>query len=71
MGENEKAVVLLAGLEYLSTQNGFKAVINLAYLLNDKVMSGDNILLVTINPGAFSGQELNQLRSELLPLGDR
>jgi len=71
MGENEKAVVLLAGMEYLSTQNGFKAIINLAYLLNDKVMTGDNILLVTLNPGAFSQQELNQLRSELRPLGDR
>jgi hypothetical protein len=52
--KNSKALVLLMGLEYLITHNGFKSVINLIYLLNDKIMAGDNVLMVCINPDAHS-----------------
>jgi len=65
LAAREKSLVLFTGIEYLSTQNGFKSVINLLYLLNDKIMSGNNILIVAVNPQAFTTQDLNLLRSEM------
>jgi len=63
--EAQKGIILLMGLEYLISQTSFKSAINLIYLLNDKIMAGDDILLVNINPDALDNQELNILRSEL------
>jgi len=68
--QSERGIVLFSGLEYLTAQNGFKAMLNLLYLLNDKVMIGETILLVDVNPKAFTEQEINIIRSEIEPLGD-
>ena len=68
LGKTDRGIILLSGIEYLIAQNGFKAVLNLLYLLNDKVMVDENMMLVYVNPDSLSEQELNLLRSELSSL---
>jgi PAS domain S-box-containing protein len=69
LDQTDKGTVLFTGIEYLATQNGFRSLINLLYLLNDKVMMSDDILLLSVNPKAYLPQDLQLLTSEFTVVG--
>jgi len=62
---NQGCVVLLSGIEYLVSQNGFSKVLKLLQHLNDKVAVTDSVLLVPISPLTLLEQDLKMLEKEL------
>ena len=61
---NPGAVVLLDGLEYLITENGFAPVMKAIQLTNEEVAMSGSFLLVPIDPRAFETQQLGLLERE-------
>ncbi len=59
--ENNNAVILLEGIEYLIEQNGFKTILNLVHSLNDCVMGSNARLLIPIDPCILEERELHML----------
>ncbi len=57
-------IILIEGLEYLSSSVGFSSVLSLVHMLNDKVMSSKGILIFGFDPRVFKESELANLRSE-------
>lgn len=63
--ENTGCMVLLSGIEYLISQNGFAKVLKLVQHLNDKIAVTDSSLLVPISPLILPEPELKMLEKEL------
>jgi hypothetical protein len=63
--ENKGCSVILSGIEYLISQNGFQKVLKLVQHLNDKVAVSDSTLLVPISPLTVSEMELKLLEKEM------
>ncbi|UCE80511.1 MAG: DUF835 domain-containing protein [Methanobacteriota archaeon] len=63
--ENPGCILLLSGVEYLVSQNGFSKVLKLLQHLNDKVAVTDSVLLVPISPLTLLEQNLKMLEKEL------
>ena len=63
--ENPGCIVLLSGLEYLISQNGFTKVLKLLQHMNDKIAVTDSTLLVPISPLTLLEQDLKMLEKEL------
>jgi hypothetical protein len=61
---NPGAVVLLDGLEYLITENGFAPVMKAIQLTNEEVAMSGSFLLVPIDPRTFETQQLGLLERE-------
>lgn len=61
---NPGAVVLLDGLEYLVTENGFAAVMKAIQLTNEEVAMSGAFLLVPIDPRTLETQQLGLLERE-------
>src|SRR3989344_4765366 len=59
---HRKSIVLIEGLEYLITNNSFRAVKNIISLLKDKISEGDSALIVPIDPETLSKVQINQIR---------
>jgi len=57
-------VILFEGLEYLSANNGFKSLLNMVHLLNDRIMSSAGSLMLVGNPDAFQASDFSVLKSE-------
>lgn len=68
---NPGAVVLLDGLEYLVTENGFATVMKAIQLTNEEVAMSGSFLLVPIDPRAFETQQLGLLEREFSTPKDR
>lgn len=68
---NPGAVVLLDGLEYLVTENGFAAVMKAIQLTNEEVAMSGAFLLVPIDPRTFETQQLGLLEREFSIPGER
>jgi len=68
---NPGAVVLLDGLEYLVTENGFGTVMKAIQLTNEEVAMSGSFLLVPIDPRAFETQQLGLLEREFSIPGER
>ena len=62
--KEEKAVVLLDGLEYLITHNNYDPILRFLQILNDKVAIGDSILIMPVNPGTLDNKHLKLLERE-------
>jgi hypothetical protein len=62
--ENEKAIILLEGLEYLISNNNFPVVLRLVQQLRDKVSTSEAKMLVPINPEALEDRQLPLLENE-------
>ncbi|MDH3364578.1 MAG: DUF835 domain-containing protein [Thermoplasmata archaeon] len=58
------SVVLLDGLEYLITENGFSSVMKAIQLTNEEVAMNDAFLLVPIDPRTLETQQLGYLERE-------
>jgi predicted hydrocarbon binding protein len=63
--ENPGCIVLLSGLEYLISQNGFTKVLKLLQHMNDKIAVTDSTLLVPVSPLTLLEQDLKMLEKEL------
>jgi len=61
---NPGAVVLLDGLEYLITENGFGPVMKTIQLTNEEVAMSGSFLLVPIDPRTLETQQLGYLERE-------
>lgn len=58
------SVVLLDGLEYLITENGFAPVMKAIQLTNEEVAMSGSFLLVPVDPRALESQQLGLLERE-------
>jgi hypothetical protein len=61
---NKGAVILLDGLEYLITENGFSPVMKAIQLTNEEVAMNDAFLLVPVDPRTLETQQLGYLERE-------
>jgi hypothetical protein len=59
-----ECVMLIEGLEYLTTKVGFPTVLKFIQYLNDRMMSTGGILMVGTTPQAFEAHDLALLKSE-------
>jgi len=59
------AAVLLEGLEYLISQNGFPSVMRFLQKVNEKIVINDSYLLISANPAAMKPQEYTLLAKEV------
>ncbi|HEV8595285.1 MAG TPA: DUF835 domain-containing protein [Thermoplasmata archaeon] len=59
--EGGNAAVVIEGLEYLASQNGFPAVLRFVQAIHEKVVSGDSYLLMSADPDAFKEADYRQL----------
>ena len=62
--ENQGCMVLLSGIEYLTSQNGFVKVLKFLQHINDKIAVTDSTLLVPISPLTLLEQDLKMLEKE-------
>jgi len=65
MEKNEKTAVLLEGIEYLVSQNGFQTVLKFVQMLSERSVLFDNYLLLSVNPQAMSEREYRQIAKEM------
>ncbi len=63
--ENKGCMVLLSGLEYLITQNGFPKILKLLQHINDKIAVTDSILVAPVSPLTLPEPDLKMLEKEL------
>ena len=59
--EAGNAAVVIEGLEYLVSQNGFAAILRFAQAIHEKVVVKDSYLLMSANPEAFKEADYRQL----------
>ncbi|TLZ76426.1 MAG: DUF835 domain-containing protein [Methanobacteriota archaeon] len=59
------AAVLLEGLEYLISQNGFASTMRFLQKVNEKIVLNDSYLLISANPAAMKEQEYRLLAKEV------
>ncbi|HJX04247.1 MAG TPA: DUF835 domain-containing protein [Thermoplasmata archaeon] len=65
VSENKSCMVLLSGLEYLVSQNGFPKVLKLLQHINDKIAVSDSILIAPISPMTLPESDLKMLEREM------
>jgi len=65
ISENKSCVVLLSGLEYLISQNGFPKVLKLLQHVNDRLAVMDSVLVASISPLTLPENELKLLEKEM------
>jgi len=63
-----EASVILEGMEYLMTQNDFGKVLRLVNFLYEAVAMNQGMLIITLDPEAFSEKELALLSREAIAL---
>ena len=64
----EKSVILLQGLEYLASHNGFEALLLVVDKLKDRVAMNDSRLILTFDPKAFSDREVALLEQATMDM---
>ena len=62
--DNNKSVILLDGLEYLTTNNEFQRVLRLIQHLKDRVSTSDTVMLLPVNPETVGKRDLALLERE-------
>lgn len=63
--ENSDPIVLLSGLEYLISQNGFPKVLKFIQLVDDKIAIANAVLIAPISPLTLREQDLKMLEKEM------
>ena len=63
--ENRNSMVLLSGLEYLISQNGFQKILKLIQHVNDRVAVAESVLVASISPLTLPENELKMLEKEM------
>lgn len=60
-----KCIILIDGLEYLITNNGFLTVLKMLQFLRDSTAVNKSILILSINPNAIGENEVNLIMREV------
>ncbi len=60
----EESVLLLEGVEYLTTQNDFRQVLRFVQTVNEKVILTRGYFLLSVNPAAMNSQDYELLARE-------
>ena len=63
--ENRNSMVLLSGLEYLISQNGFQKILKLIQHVNDRIAVTESVLVASISPLTLPENELKMLEKEM------
>lgn len=63
--EGGNAAVVLEGLEYLVTQNGFPAILRFVQAIHEKVLVRDSYVLMSANPDAFREGDYRRLARDV------
>jgi hypothetical protein len=66
--DKEGSIILLDGLEYLIVHNKFEQVLKQLYIIREVLYKHKGILLVPLDPEAFSEKELGFLEKESVPI---
>jgi len=64
--EGGNAAVLLEGIEYMITQNGFPSVERFLQKVHEKIVLNESVLLISANPAAMTEQEYKLLAREMV-----
>ena len=65
---HDNPIILLDGLEYLVVHNKFDTVIKQLYIIRDVLWRHGGILLIPLDPEAFSEREMGLLEKESVSL---
>ncbi|PXF23527.1 MAG: hypothetical protein CXX72_01140, partial [Methanobacteriota archaeon] len=65
MADNQRAVLLLDGLEFLSAVNGFERMLAMLHSVLDTVQSSDHVLFIPADMEAWNPRQRGQLLREL------
>ncbi|MBU7023517.1 MAG: DUF835 domain-containing protein [Theionarchaea archaeon] len=65
VSENERAVVLLDGIEYIALQNTFESTLKFLQSLNDRIILSRATLIIPLNPVVLDKKQLSLLEREL------
>jgi len=63
--EGKNRVVLLDGIEYLVTQNGFLNTLKALHFINDYVIKNEAIMIVPLSPNVLQDHEIQLLQTEM------
>ncbi|HUL62357.1 MAG TPA: DUF835 domain-containing protein [Methanocella sp.] len=69
LAQTKGGLILLDGVEYLMTRNGYEAVLKLIHFLNDKVMTSDCMVLCGIDPLTMEERQYRILLTEMKEFG--
>jgi len=67
--ENQEGVVLLDGIEYLISNNDFNKILRVIDQVNDHISQSRSLMIVPVDPRAFSQKELALLERNTEKLG--
>ncbi len=65
LGKGENGVVVIEGLEYLTTQNDFKSVLRFIQLINEQVVLDKGYLLVPVDEGTMDAKDFSLIEREM------
>ncbi|OYT43365.1 hypothetical protein B6U90_07015 [Thermoplasmatales archaeon ex4484_6] len=60
----EQGWIYIDGLEYMVSQTDFHSILRFLQFMNDKIMTSDDNILVSLDPRAFSSQEMSLMERE-------
>jgi PAS domain S-box-containing protein len=63
--QTKGGLILLDGVEYLMTRNGYEAVLKLIHFLNDRIMTSDCMVLCSIDPLTMEDRQYRILLTEM------
>ena len=63
--QSKNGLVLIDGVEYLMTRNGYDAVLKVVHFLNDKAMTSDCMILFCIDPMTMDERQYRILLTEM------
>lgn len=65
LSKGENGVVIIEGLEYLTTQNDFKSVLKFIQLINEQVVLDKGYLLVPVDEAAMDPRDFSLVEREM------
>ncbi|MGQ9582423.1 MAG: DUF835 domain-containing protein [Thermoplasmatota archaeon] len=68
--KHENLVLLLEGIEYLITYNGFDSILRFVQFINDHIMVTSARFIITLDPATLDTGSLHILERDLVPLED-
>jgi two-component system cell cycle response regulator len=68
ISKTEKSIILLDGIEFLSSRVGFSVMLEFVQLLTEAVSNNACILLIPVSPETLTQKEVSMLERELTPL---
>lgn len=64
----ENLVILLEGIEYLVTYNGFDSILRFVQVINDRIMVTNSRFMITLDPATLDTGSLHILERDLVPI---